>query len=344
MDRDKEYLIVPNRSASREAFDGAVGSEDLSRRSGVKDVYDERSGWRQLGSRLKKVKHVATLAVPPVYDEQHGLYTNPARKALVKKLKQQNPELQLLDILPHLVRQRIIKQPVELAAIQEAINITIATIKETTAPAKLRSYVTEYQVEAELSRGFRRRGASGHAFEPIVAGGRRACVLHNVANNGLLAKNELLLIDCGAEVEHYAADITRTISLSGPSRRQQAVHAAVLSVQKFAFELLGPGVVLRDYEQQIESFMGEKLRELGLIKTINHAAVREYFPHGTSHFLGLNVHDAGDYSRPLEPGMVITVEPGIYIAPEAIGVRIEDDVVITSKGIKILSNKLPGNL
>jgi Xaa-Pro aminopeptidase len=186
---------------------------------------------------------------------------------------------------------------------------------------------------------------SGHAFEPIVAGGPRACTLHNVANSGKLSADELVLMDVGAEIEHYAADITRTISLNGsPSRRQQAVHAAVLEVQEFALGLLKPGILLKEYEQQIEHFMGEKLRELGLIKIITHDGVRAYYPHATSHFLGLNVHDVGEYDRPLEPGVVMTVEPGIYIASEGIGVRIEDDVLVTPKGPKILSSKLPRDL
>ncbi len=344
MDRDKEYLVVPGRSASREAFDGAVATEGLSQRSGVLDVYDDKTGWEKLSGRLRKVKHVATLAVPPAYVEHYGLYTNPARAALVQRLREAKPELELLDISPHLGRLRMIKQPLELEAIQAAINVTIGTIKETLKPAKLRKYAFEYEIEAELSRGFRRRGAAGHGFEPIVASGQRACTLHNVANNGALAADELLIVDVGAEFDHYSADITRTVSLGSASRRQQTVHGAVAEVQQFAFGLLKPGVILRDYEQQIEQYMGEKLRELGLVKTISHEEVRKYYPHATSHFLGLNVHDVGDYERPLEPGVVLTVEPGIYIPREAIGVRIEDDVLITSKGIKILTGKLPREL
>lgn len=345
LDRDKEYLIVPKRSASREAFDGAIEAEPLTKRSGVRTVYDDREGWEQLGSRLKKVKHAATLAVPLPYVEQYGMYTNPARAALVERLKTYNDGLELLDLNQHLVRLRMIKQAPELAAMQQAIDITIATIKAVTKPAKLRGYAHEYQLEAELGRGFRQRGAVGHAFEPIVAGGERACTLHNVANNSPLVADELVLIDVGAEVEQYAADITRTYSLNGaPSRRQQAVHAAVLEVQHHAFDLLRPGVLMKEYEQQIEHFMGEKLRELGLIKSISQEDVRKFYPHATSHFLGLNVHDVGDYERPLEPGMVLTVEPGIYIAEEGIGIRIEDDVLITETGIKILSRKLPHEL
>jgi Xaa-Pro aminopeptidase len=307
-------------------------------------VLDDKEGWELLGSRLKKVKHAATLAVPPLYVEQYGMYTNPARATLIDKIKIHNAEIELLDINQHLARLRMIKQPEELLAIQEAIDITTATIKQATTSAKLNKYTHEYQIESELSRGFRNRGATGHAFEPIVAGGERACTLHNVANNGELSADELVLIDTGADVEHYAADITRTMSTGNPSRRQLAVHAAVVEAQNFALSLLRPGVVLKDYEQQIEHFIGEKMRELGLIKSITHEEVRRFYPHSTSHFLGLNVHDVGDYDRPLEPGVVITVEPGIYIHEESIGIRIEDDILITETGNKVLSKKLPRSL
>lgn len=344
MDRDKEYLIVPARSDNRRAFDGAPDHEALVRRSGIQIIYDDKEGWEQLLGRLKKVKHLATLTPPPAYVEHYGMYTNPARAALLARLKTAKEDLELLDLSWHLVRLRMIKQPEELAAMRAAVAITAATIKEVTKPAKRRRYAQEYQIEAELTRGFRRRGAAGHAFEPIVASGNRACTLHNVTNSGTLSSDELIIIDVGAEVDHYAADITRTISLGPPSRRQQTVHAAVLEVQQFAFDLLRPGLWLKDYEGQVRQFMGEKLRELGLIKTISPDNIRKFYPHATSHFLGLNVHDIGDYDRPLEPGVVLTVEPGIYIPKEGIGVRIEDDVLITPRGIKILSGKLSRDL
>lgn len=344
MDRDKEYLIVPGRSAVREAFDGSVADEDLERVSGISTIYDEKAGWEQLQGRLRKVKHIATLAASPGYVEQFGMYTNPARARLVERLKAEKTDIELLDLSPHLSRMRMIKQPAELAAIQQAIDITAASIKESLKPTKLAKYAYEYEVEAELIRGYRRRGASGHSFDPIVASGAHACTLHNVANNGTLASDELLLVDTGAQFQHYAADITRTVSHGQPSRRQQAVYAAVLETQEFAMNLLAPGVLLREYEEHVEHFMGEKLRELGLIKTINHDDVRKYYPHSTSHFLGLNVHDTGDYDRPLEAGIVITVEPGIYIPEEGIGIRIEDDILITDKHVKVLSGKLSRDL
>jgi Xaa-Pro aminopeptidase len=341
MDKDREYLIVPDRDASRTAFDGNVSFEHLTERSGIRTVLGQKEGWDQLGGRLKKVKHVATLAAPAAYLERYGMFTNPARARLMVQIKEHNPAVELLDLNMHAVRLRMVKQAPEIAAIQQAIDITAATIKATTTVTKRTRYQHEYQLEAAISQGFRSRGAAGHSFEPIVASGERACILHNVANAGELGKRELVVVDVGAEIEHYAADITRTIALGSPSKRQQAVYTAVLEVQEYAFSLLGPGTMLKDYEQALEHFMGEKLRELGLIKIIDHDSVRKYFPHATSHFLGLNVHDVGDYERPLEAGNVLTVEPGIYIPEESIGVRIEDDVLITKAGIKVLSKKLP---
>lgn len=344
MDRDKEYLIVPNRSESREAFDGSISFNSLSNTSGIKRVYDYNAGWDKLNGRLRKVKHVASVAPMPAYIEQYGMFTNPARAGLIQRIKSEREDIEILDLSLHLARMRMIKQPEEIRAIQEAIDITIATMKSSLTVRKLARYKHEYEIEAELSKGFRKRGASGHAFEPIVASGERACTLHNIANNGVIAKQSLIVIDVGAEVTGYAADITRTRSSTAPSRRQQAVHAAVVEVQRYAFDVLKPGISLKEYELEIERFMGEKLRSLNLIKTIEHDAVRQYFPHATSHFLGLNVHDAGDYDRLLEPGMVLTVEPGIYIPEEGIGVRIEDDVLITAGGNKVLSNKLSRDL
>lgn len=343
IDRNTEYLIVPKRSAVREAFDGSVEHEALTRRSGIQKIYDSDSGWDKLNSRIKKVKHVATMAVPPAYVEHYGLYTNPARAAIVARIKQFKPEIELLDLTPHLTRMRMIKQPEEIQAIKDAIDITSRSIKQAIRPKKLEKYTHEYHLEAEITKGFRVKGASGHAFDPIIASGERGVTLHNVANNGAFAAGELVVIDVGAEVEHYAADITRTICLGDMTRRQQTVMDAVLDVQQYAFDLLKPGIVLKEYELEIEHYMGEKLRELGLIKTISHEATRQYYPHATSHFLGLNVHDVGEYDRPLEPGTVITVEPGIYIPEEAIGIRIEDDVLITEDGIQILTEKLAKN-
>lgn len=342
MDKDKEYLIVPKREAVREAFDGAVDYSALLSVSGIKEAVDDEEGWKRLSGRVKKVKHVATVAAPSAYIDVFGFYTNPARALLVQRLKEINPELELLDLRQHLSRMRMVKQPGELSALQAAIDVTVQTLKE--VKRKLPKYEHEYEVEAAITYGFRRRGTKGHAFTPIVAGGKNASTIHHIDNDSSLGEKELILLDVGAEVSNYAADITRTYARVAPTTRQQKVHKAVAEAQDFAFAQLRPGVTIRDYETTMEHFMGEKLRELGLIKSIEHEAVRKYYPHATTHSLGLDVHDAADYERPLEPGMVLTVEPGIYIPEESLGIRIEDDVLITNDGVQILTAKLPRDL
>jgi Xaa-Pro aminopeptidase len=340
MDKDKEYLIVPERDVIREAFDGSIDPEELKRRSGVADIYIDKIGWKKLGRKLKGSRHVAVLAPAATYIEWYGLYSNPARAALDAKLKSYNSELELLDLRDHLMQMRLIKQPAELEALQKAIDVTIAGLQYVTDRKRLASYAYEYEVEADLTAQFRRRGC-GHAFDPIVAGGARACQLHNTDNIGSLASDELLLFDVGAEYSLYAADISRTVALGEPTRRQETVFEAVCAVQDHAYTLLKPGVINKDYEKQMEMFMGEKLRELGVIKTISKDSVRKYFPHMTSHFLGLDAHDVGDYSKPMRPGMVLVCEPGIYLPEEGIGVRMEDCLVITETGCKVLSSAMP---
>lgn len=344
MDKGKEYLIVPGRSDSREAFDGAISHEDLRRISGVEAVLGEKEGWKQFEARLRRVKHMATLAPPPSRIDAWGLYTNPARSALVRRCRDISPGLELLDLRTHLARMRTIKAPQELEALKKAISITNDTLKEVTKARQLQKYAHEFEIEADITRGFRRRGARGHAFTPIVAAGANACTLHYVENNGPLAKNDYVVLDVGAEYSHYSADITRTVCLGDPSARQKAVFEAVAAAQDFAYSILRPGILPQEYEKQMVSFVGEKLRELGLIKSITPDQVRKYFPHATSHYLGLDTHDAGDYSKPFEAGAVITVEPGIYIPEEGIGVRLEDDILLLDDGVSVLSEDLPRSL
>jgi Xaa-Pro aminopeptidase len=338
------YLIVPGRSGSRETFDGTIDVARLKAVSGIPTVLDETIGWERLANHLQHIEEVATFEPAARYIDGYGMYANPARRRLISRLRHNKPELVVQDVRPNLARLRMIKQPIELRHIQKAIDNTIDTLREVLAPDQLTQYANEYELEADLTRGYRRRGSTGHSFEPIVASGKRACTLHNVTNNGSLNPADLVVIDTGAEVQHYAADITRTVSMRQPSARQQAVYDSVLGVQAAAFELLKPGILMRDFESQVEALMGKALIRLKLIKKADHEAIRKYFPHATSHFLGLNVHDAGDYSLPLDRGMVVTNEPGIYIPEEGIGVRIEDDVVITKSGCQILSDRLPRRL
>lgn len=346
MDKGREYLIVPDRGDWQETAEGALDHAELARRSGIETILNHKDGWKQLASRVKKVLHVATLSANPPYIDVYGMYTNPARAMLIKQLKEINGDIELLDLRQHMMRMRMIKQPSEIEALQQAVDITVDTLKHVFRPQRLAKYTYEYEIEADISHGFRMRGAQGHAFDPIVSAGKRACIVHNSVGDTPLASDELVVVDVGARYAHYSADITRTVSLGGkPSRRQQAIWQAVCDTQDYAFSLLKPGVMLGEYEKLVEHFIGEKLRELGLIKSISTDAVRDgFFPHRTTHYLGIDAHDSGDYDRPLEPGTVLVAEPGIYVKEEGIGVRIEDVAVITDEGCEILSKKLPRDL
>ena len=343
MDKGKEYLIVPELSHAKEMFDGALVPEKLSQTSGIAEVITEKEGWKRLGSRLKRCTSVAVLAPPPAYVDHLGMYTNPAKRRLLKQIKQLNSEIKPLDLRNHLQRMRMVKQPVELEAITEAIHITNSSIKTILKKFSAGKFDNEKQIELELTNHFINKGASGHGFDPIIAGGAKAAQIHSVTNNSAITNNTPLLLDVGAKFNNYSADITRCY-IKEPSKRYRAVYAAVQEVFDYAVNLLKPGVVVLDYEEKVEHYMGEKLRALGLIKTINSENVRHYFPHRTSHFLGIDVHDYGDYDHPLSKGVVLTVEPGIYIPEENIGVRIEDDILITSTGNRNLSAKLPRSL
>ncbi len=332
-----EFLIVPGRSAAREAFDGATDTAALTQRSGVATVLDEVEGWKLIAALLSDKKQASYLKPLPVYDARRGLYANPARRRLADKLRRVQPKLLLFDARPELSALRCIKQPIEIALIEHAVVITKETLAEVTQKTALMTLHHEYELEAAITHGFRRRGASGHAYSPIVASGRHATTLHYCANNGQIGKNDYIVVDVGAEVEHYAADITRTLIQGAPSPRQRAVHDAVARLQQQALALLLPGTQLRDYEHAFENLMGVELKQLGFIDDASdHKAIRYYYPHSTSHFLGLDVHDVGDYTQPLAENMVITCEPGIYIPEEGIGVRIEDDIVITKAGNRVL--------
>lgn len=337
MDGDKEYLIVPDRDEVVQRFDGEYDIAKLSQKSGISSVVAEKVGWKQLSARLRKVQHVATLVPPQHYIQNHSIYTNPARARLQDRLNEVNDGIEFIDLRQYLTRQRAIKQPQELRAIQAAIGLTSDAIK--IVQEKGNQYKYEYEIEADISSVFKKAG-SDHAFSPIVASGASACTIHHVANSNPINPKGLLVLDIGAEVSNYAADITRTIAIGAPTKRQQAVYRAVIDVQKYALGELKPGVLMKEYENKVEHFMGEKLRELGLIKIIEKSEVRKYYPHATSHFLGLDTHDVGEYDKPLSAGMVVTCEPGIYIPEEGIGVRIEDDILIAEAGNQNLSEAL----
>jgi Xaa-Pro aminopeptidase len=344
MGRKDTYLIVPSLSFEREAFDGTIDATALAARSGLTRIVTSKDGWALLKQELAGAKTVATLAAMPSYIKRHGLYTLPFRRRLIEKLKRLNPQITIQDVRLELAQLRCVKQPEELAAIQKAIDITMTTLGEITAPDKLASIQHEYELEAALSYGFRMRGASGHAFAPVVGAGEHSTTLHYLDNDGPVAKQDLIVLDIGAEFEHYASDVARTVSLQPITGRAAEVFHAVAAAQDYAISLIKPGVQPIDYEKTMETFMGDCLRKLGVIKSDRREDIRRYFPHATSHFIGLDTHDVGDYRQPFQANMVISCEPGIYLPKEKIGVRIEDDLLITDSGCKVLSAACPREL
>ena len=340
IDGDKEYIILPKNDKTREVFDGLFDTEHAKQISGIDTFYDQKEGWKQVSKKIQKVKHVATVQPFTAFVESMSMFTSPAKAKLVEKIKIINPEIDFIDLRKILVNLRSIKTTEEINLVKQAIAETARLY--TALEKKRKTAGNEKELMAEAQK-FMTTNDLDFAYAPIIAGGDNANTLHYVKNNQKLDPSSPLLVDVAAKFGNYCSDITRTVCIQ-PTKRQKEVFAAVLDVQNYAFSLLKPGVILKEYEEKTLEFMGEKLRELGLVKTIETPNVREFYPHSTSHFLGIDPHDAGDYEQPLQEGMILTVEPGIYIKAEQIGIRIEDDVLITTDGCEILSNKIPKDI
>jgi Xaa-Pro aminopeptidase len=231
------------------------------------------------------------------------------------------------------------KSPEEIARIQEAIAITQEAYQRIWP--LLREGVYEYELEAEILYVFTRRKAYP-AFPSIIAGGERACVLHYNFNSQPLRAGELVLIDIGARYGWYAADLTRTLPVGEIDAERRRYLQWVSEVQRYAQSVLRPGITLHQWHNTVASYIYEGLLQLGLLsKEDPPDTYKRYFPHGLGHFLGLDVHDVGYRYEPLEPGMVVTCEPGLYIPQKGIGIRIENDLLITESGCENLSASLP---
>jgi Xaa-Pro aminopeptidase len=340
MTTDHSFLIVPNRTKAENIFGGTLDQKCLAKKSGIHEVYTMREGWRQYKQLVAGAGHNEVHSLLPSPTKVTGadsFYTHPARRQLAARLRRMTPGIVLKDARRDLMQMRQIKLPEEIRAIRQAIDITNSALTE--VQANLGRFTNEMEIEAELDRSFRLHGA-GHAYAPIIAAGGNATTLHYIRNNASLASEHSLLLDVGAEVENYAADITRCYAIGTPNKRWQEVYAAVESVQVAAIGMLHDGLSWRTYGQQVETHMGEELQKLGLVQEATPEAIRSYFPHGISHSLGLDVHDVCDYTE-IRENMVITVEPGIYIPEEGIGIRIEDDILITKAGAEVLSKPLP---
>jgi len=270
-----------------------------------------------------------------------------------------NPPATIIDPATIVHEMRVIKSAEEIELMQRAADIAAEAHCE--AMKRARAGMKEYQVEALIEQIFRERGASAPAYTSIVGAGPNATVLHYINNDGELHDGDLLLIDAGAEYQGYASDITRTFPISGRfSKAQREIYDLVLKAQMECVEMVRPGVTHDQLKQHSVEVLTEGMVELGLLQgnpaeLIKEKKHEQFYMHGLGHMLGIDVHDVGRYyygqeSRALQPGVVMTVEPGLYISlatkdiPEqylGIGVRIEDDVLCTVNGPRVLTNKVP---
>ena len=233
-----------------------------------------------------------------------------------------------------LQRLRSIKDPIEIQLIQKACDITELGFRRILNFVK--PGVWEYEIEAEFSHEFLRNKSKKFAYSPIIASGVNSNILHYIKNNNQCREGDVLLLDVGAEYANYSSDMTRTIPVSGRfTKRQKAIYNSVLLVKNEATKLLRPGLLWKEHYAEVGKIMTSELLKLGLLskndiqnQTKENPAFKKYFTHGVSHHLGLDTHDYGDLSRPIEKNMVFTVEPGIYVQEENFGIRLEDDVVV----------------
>jgi Xaa-Pro aminopeptidase len=264
-----------------------------------------------------------------------------------KMIDEKFSTIKIKEVAPIMHELRSIKSKSEITLIQNACDITEKGFRRILPFIK--PGVMEYEIEAELMHEFLNNRSAGFAYSPILGSARNSCVLHYIENNKECKDGDILLMDFGAEYANYASDMTRTVPVNGKfSDRQKAVYNSVLHVVKEATNMLRPGTMIAEYHKEVGKIMESELIALGLLKKHDvlkqnpeKPLFKEYFMHGTSHYLGLDVHDVGDFSVPIQEGMIFTCEPGIYILKEELGIRLENDILVTANGPNNLMKNIP---
>ena len=320
----EEFIMVDAKIGIHKIFDGVYNPKEIASTSGISDIRTTLQGLSYISQNSNQ--GVGINHGPLVRKVDFEL--NGYRAVIARKLKARGVKLE--DARLSIVSQRMIKQPVEIVAIQKAIALTKKALSE--IEPLVQQAKNENDLSIELNVRFARAGVE-HAFSPLIQAGLNTTILHYDKHNAPIANNSVVLFDIGAEYQHYAADISRTY-IKGTNERAAKVIAAVQDVQKRLIAHVMPGRTWRELHEYSEQLTLEKLKELGV--TDDPGLVRQYFPHAFGHFVGLDTHDAGDYTMPLQAGMVVTVEPGIYLPKEQIGVRIEDVILVTETGAKVL--------
>ena len=349
----REILFVRETSELLAVWEGAKLDKDAARAiSGIANVR-----WT---SDLPQILRELALEAQTIYLNQNEharasivVETRDAR--FLKEIQRDFPLHPLGRLAPLMHGLRMIKSTLEIEAIQTACDTTAAGFERLLTFIK--PGTSEFEIEAELLHEYTRGRSRGFAYTPILASGANACVLHYIENNAICRDGELILMDVAAEYGNYNSDMTRTIPVNGRfTPRQRAVYDAVTRVFRACAQMLKPGILLRDYQRDAEALMEDELIGLGLMSAdqkrdpnsrgdvrdeATPPAFRKYFMHGVSHHIGLDVHDVNDPNVPLAPGMVLTIEPGIYIREENLAVRTENIVVIEASGARDLMAGVP---
>ena len=341
----EEMLFLKETNEHIAIWEGAKLDKELAQKnSGVENIY-----WL---NQMDEVLNINIEKANKVYPNEniHSRSTSEVetrddrfRKTLTKK----HPKKEIVEVAPIMHELRFIKSEIEIELMKHACDITEKGLRRILPIIK--PGIMEYQIEAELMHEFLSNRSAGFAYQPIIGSGVDSCVLHYIDNNKMCKDGDILLMDFGAEYANYASDLTRTVPVNGRfSERQKNVYNAVHRVMKEATNMLRPGTDHKKMQQEVIKIMEEELINLGLFdkedvkrQDPSKPMYKKYFMHGTSHSLGLDVHDVGDTSTPMQPGMVFTCEPGIYIREEGIGIRLENDVLVTSGDPDDLMKNIP---
>ena len=341
----KEILFVKETSELIAIWEGhKLTKKEATEISGIKNVQ-----WAEnFEAILKTIMYSAEFVYLHANEHiRNASLVETQNDRLAKKIKENYPLHTINRLAPLLNTIRMVKESAELEALQKAIDITEKAFRRVLSFTK--PGVSEFEIEAEFIHEFIKRRSGGFAYTPIIASGANACVLHYISNELTCQDGDLLLLDVGACYGNYNADMTRTIPVNGRfSPRQKEVYLAVQSVLDFASGLMKPGIFWVDYQKEVERFMESQLIDLGLFsrkdvekQNPNAPLFKKYFMHGVAHHLGLDVHDVWDKYKPFEAGMVLTCEPGIYIREEGLGIRLENNLLITENGTDNLMKHIP---
>ncbi len=333
----RECLFLKQTNEHIAVWEGYKYTKDHATEvSGIKQIHWNEGFW----DKIRPIINMAKSVYLPLNENDRFAFKSPYKDLdFVHEVMNKFPLHHFERSSTHLQRLRSVKSDLEVDITRKAVSISkkgFERLLRFTKPG-----VWEHEIEAELIHEYISNRATGHSFNPIVASGASACVLHYVENNRQCKDGDLLLVDCGVDYANYASDMTRAFPVNGKfTQRQKDVYNAVLRVMRAATKLLVPGTLLMDYHQIVgKELMEKELVDLGLItmddiknENPDWPAYKKYFMHGTSHFLGIDVHDVGMRYEPMQVGNLFTCEPGIYIKEEGLGIRLENNILITATG------------